>query len=120
MSVWEISGLQVLPYTVQCKTYEPRNLLKQIFLAGFYWGDISGCEAKVFHLGIKQCSAFLFLTCKGSLLPLIVQGGPLDRLAEKSSSLRCGIFRQALHNQGKRQTDAYKKRNTGFTKAGHV
>lgn len=30
------------------------------------------------------------------------------------------FFRQALHNQGKRQTDAYKKRNTGFTKAGHV
>ncbi|EDS13885.1 hypothetical protein BACSTE_03027 [Bacteroides stercoris ATCC 43183] len=31
MSVWEISGLQVLPYTVQCKTYEPRNLLKTDF-----------------------------------------------------------------------------------------
>lgn len=31
---------------------------------------------KVFHLGIRLCSAFLLLTCKGSLLPLIVQGGP--------------------------------------------
>jgi len=36
-----------------------------------------------FHFGIKQCSAFLFLTCKTSLLPLIVQGGPSDWLAEK-------------------------------------
>lgn len=120
MSVWEISGLQVLPYTVQCKINGPRNLLKQISLADFIGWIYQVGGVKVFHLGIKQCSAFLFLTCKGSLLPLIEQGGPSDRLAEKSSSLRCGIFRQALHNQGKRQTDAYKKRNTGFTKAGHV
>ena len=49
----------------------------------FLWGIYPGWRIKVFHLGIKQCSAFLFLTCKGSLLPLIKQGGPLDRLAEK-------------------------------------
>ncbi|MCS3023902.1 hypothetical protein NXW75_08325 [Bacteroides xylanisolvens] len=90
-------------------------------MVDFLWGIYPGWRIKVFHLGIKQCSAFLFLTCKGSLLPLIEQGGPLDRLAEKNHPRFAAVFfRQALHNQGKRQTDAYKKRNTGFTKAGHV
>ena len=40
-------------------------------------------DYKFFYFGIIYRSAFLFLTCKGSLLPLIEQGGPLDRLAEK-------------------------------------
>jgi hypothetical protein len=62
---------------------------------------------KVFHLGIKLCFAFLFLTYKASLLPLIVQGGPSDWLAEKNHPYFAAVFfRQALHNQGKRQTDA--------------
>ena len=41
-------------------------------------------------------------------------------LKENHPRFAAVFFRQALHNQGKRQTDAYKKRNTGFTKAGHV
>ncbi|MCS3349438.1 hypothetical protein NXU84_22475 [Parabacteroides distasonis] len=64
---------------------------------------------------------FCFLPAKVAFLPLIEQGGPSDRLAEKNHPRFAAVFfRQALHNQGKRQTDAYKKRNTGFTKAGHV
>ena len=52
-------------------------------IAKNFWSIYQVSGLKFFHLGIKQCSAFLFLTCKTSLLPLIVQGGPSDWLAEK-------------------------------------
>lgn len=38
-------------------------------------------------LSVATSVVFLFLTRKGHLLPPAAQGGPLDRLAEKSSSL---------------------------------
>ncbi|WP_297901386.1 hypothetical protein [uncultured Parabacteroides sp.] len=76
---------------------------------------------RVAFLFPKQ-SVFPFLTCKGSLLPSIAQGGPSGRLAEKkSSSLRSGIFfRQALP-QSRQKTDRkhVRNKNTGC-RAGHV
>ena len=38
-------------------------------------------------LSVATSVVFLFLTRKGHLLPSAVQGGPLDRLQKKSSSL---------------------------------
>ena len=47
MSVWEISELQMLPHTVQCKINELVVFL-QIFLGRFYWVDISDWRSKGF------------------------------------------------------------------------
>lgn len=58
MSVWEISELQMLPKWTK-ESFKNRFSLPD-FIGWIY--QVGG--AKVFHLGIKRCSAFLFFTCK--------------------------------------------------------
>ena len=74
-----------------------------------------------FHFGIKQCSAFLFLTCKTSLLPLIVQGGPSDWLAEKIilASLRYFLLPSLAQSPAK-DSPASKKPKNRLHGADHV
>ena len=75
-----------------------------------------------------QAEKSAFFICQTSVMPLLGgKGTGLPRIRVKAA-LRAGrlkenhprfaavFFRQALHNQ----TDAYKKRNTSFTKAGHI
>lgn len=49
-----------------------------------------------FYFGIIYRSAFLFLTCKGSLLLLMRKAVLRTGWLKKSSSLRCGIFSPSL------------------------
>ena len=49
-------------------------------------------DYKFFYFGIIYRSAFLFLTCKGSLLLLMRKAVLRTGWLKKSSSLRCGIF----------------------------
>lgn len=120
MSVWEISELQMLPHTVQCKINE-LVVFYRFSLADFIGWIYQIGGVKVFHLGIKLCFAFLFLTYKASLLPLIVQGGPSDWLAEKIILTSQQYFSPSLA-QSRQKTNGciIKKRNTDFTKVWYV
>ena len=79
--------------------------IMSVFVANMFDADMTkfqfifsgaACIKTLIYFGIIYRSAFLFLTCKGSLLLLMRKAVLRTGWLKKSSSLRCGIFSPSL------------------------